>query len=378
MFTTIVIFLALLSLLIFVHELGHYVMAKRSGMKVHEFGFGFPPRLFGIRKENGRWKIVGRKSVSTENTIYSINVIPLGGFVKIMGEDSEANDVPDSFVSKSFRARFATVAAGVIMNVLLAWVLLTTGFIYGMPVAIGEISELSKGAQFTNSQVAIVDVYEGSPAEKAGVKTGDLVKSVDGVEISELTQLQDYVKSKPGQDVMLLVRRGTEELTLGAQLPKATELDQPYLGVELVNYGTLRFGPLRAIYHGAQATVEQLLAIGKGLASIFTNGDAFKNLGGPVKIAQLTGEVANHGVIPLLQFAALLSLNLAILNSLPVPALDGGRMLFLIIEKLRGKRNNAMMEQYANLIGFVVLLVLMLAVTARDVWQLDAVKQLLG
>lgn len=370
MITTIIIFLVLLSLLVFVHELGHFVVAKKSGMKVHEFGFGFPPRLIGVKKIDGKWKLVGRKAKTDESTIYSINTIPLGGFVKIMGEDSDANDQPDSFTSKSFAARFGTVAAGVIMNVLLAWVLISTGFMFGMPTAVPDLDSIPAKAQFTNQQVVIMDIQPGSPAEKAGLKEGDIVSSIDGKSISVIPDFQQYVKSKKGGEIGFDIQRINEKKQISAQIPSQEDKQGALLGVGLALHGNLKFDFFPALFYGANTTYNQLVGIISGMAGLFKTGGGFQNLGGPVKIAQLTGQVADTGIIPLVQFAAFLSLNLAVLNTLPFPALDGGRMLFLIIEKVRGKKNNAMFEQYANFIGFILLLTLMLVVTAHDIWNL--------
>jgi regulator of sigma E protease len=175
MFITILIFLAVLSLLVFVHELGHFIVAKKSGMKVHEFGFGFPPRAFGLQKVNGKWKFVrGNKDTETDDTVYSINWIPLGGFVKIMGEDNDDANDERSFINKPFWRRFLTLAAGVIMNFLLAGVLLAIGFAVGLPIAIEDASQIPAGASFTERRVAIIDVAKDSPAERAGILASDI------------------------------------------------------------------------------------------------------------------------------------------------------------------------------------------------------------
>ena len=377
MLITIIIFVAILSLLVFVHELGHFVVAKKSGMGVHEFGFGFPPRLFGIQKVEGKWRIVwGRKNLSTEETVYSINAIPLGGFVKIMGEDNDGNTDPRSFTNKPFARRFLTLAAGVLMNVLTAWVIISIGFMIGLPVAVNELSEVPKNGTFTDQQILIAQVLPDSPADKSGLEDSDVVVSVDGQKISEIVALQEYIKSKQGQAISFDVQRINETKTISVQTAETVEPGQGVVGIGLAYYGKVQFNPVIALWQGAKTTANQLQAIVTGLYSAFSTKDGLKGLGGPVKIAQLTGQVADLGIIPLLQFTAFLSLNLAILNTLPFPALDGGRMLFLIIEKLRGKPNNQSIEQYANAIGFMVLLLLMVVITVRDVSQLEVIKNL--
>lgn len=377
MIITIIIFVAILGLLVFVHELGHFIVAKKSGMGVHEFGFGFPPRLFGLQKQNGKWKIVwGKKETDPDQTVYSINAIPLGGFVRIMGEDNDEASDPRSFTNKSFTKRFLTLAAGVLMNVLTAWVILSIGFMIGLPVAIDQADSLPKGATFTNQQILIGQILPGSPAEKANLKDGDVLQNINGQTFSQINALQDYIKQRQGQTLQFEVKRINETISVPVETTIQTDTHQGVVGIGLAYYGKLKFGPVTALVQGAKTTVNQLQAIVTGLYNVFTSKAGLKQIGGPVKIAQLTGQVADLGILPLLQFTAFLSLNLAILNTLPFPALDGGRMLFLIIEKLRGKPNNQTIEQYANAIGFMVLLALMLVITVRDVSQLESIKNL--
>ncbi len=377
MIITVIIFIVILSLLVFVHEAGHFIVAKRSGMGVHEFGFGFPPRVFGIQKQNGKWKLIwGKKPVDPESTVYSINAIPLGGFVKIMGEDNDEASDPRSFTHKSFLARFGTLFAGVGMNVLTAWVILSIGFMIGLPIAINGLDEVPKNAQFSEQQVLIGQVRADSPAQAAGLKDSDIITKVDGQAFTQIEQLQEYIKANRGKTMKFEVMRINEVITADVTTSLEGDADKGLVGIGLAYYGKIKFGPVQAVWQGAQTTVNQLKAIATGIVKIFSSKDGVKGVGGPVKIAQLTGQVADLGLLPLLQFTAFLSLNLAILNTLPFPALDGGRMLFLIIEKLRGKPNNQSVEQYANAIGFMLLLLLMFVITARDVWQLESIKNL--
>lgn len=377
MLITVIIFLVILSLLVFVHEAGHFIVAKRSGMGVHEFGFGFPPRVVGIQKLNGKWKIIwGKKEVDPDSTVYSINAIPLGGFVKIMGEDNDEASDPRSFTHKSFWARFGTLFAGVAMNVLTAWVILSIGFMIGLPIAVNALDELPANAQFTSQQILIGEVRADSPAQKAGLQDSDIITSVDGQRFTEIENLQDYIKSHRGQKMTFEVQRINKFIKADITTAADGDVSKGLVGIGLAYYGKIKFGPVQSIWHGAQTTVNQLKAIATGIVTIFSSKDGLKSVGGPVKIAQLTGQVADLGLLPLLQFTAFLSLNLAILNTLPFPALDGGRMLFLIIEKLRGKPNNQSIEQYANAIGFMLLLLIMAVITIRDVSQLSVIKNL--
>lgn len=377
MILTIIIFLIVLSVLVFVHELGHFVVAKRSGMKVHEFGFGFPPRMFGIQKVAGKWKMVwGYKDTKTDDTVYSVNWIPLGGFVKIMGEDNDTAEDERSFVRKPFWPRFSTLVAGVVMNFLLAGVLLGVGYMAGLPVAVESIDQIPKNAKFQDRHVAIIAVGEGTPAEKAGILPSDIIQSVDGQTFETVEALQNHIKERKGEKQNFTVQRMNEIKTITVETLAEPKEGEGVVGVGLALYGKLSFSPLPAIVEGFKTAWEQLANIATGLYNLFSAGDGLESLGGPVKIAQITGQVADLGIIPLLQFAAFLSLNLALLNILPFPALDGGRVLFLIIETIRRKPNNPKIEQYANAIGFMVLLLLMLVISARDVWQLESIKNL--
>lgn len=377
MLLTIIIFIAVLSLLVFVHELGHFVVAKRSGMKIHEFGFGFPPRVVGIQKVEGKWRVVwGKKNLDADTTVYSINAIPLGGFVRIMGEDNDEAQDPRSFTQKGFFPRFFTLAAGVIMNVITAWLLISIGFMAGLPVAVNDPSDVPSNAEFQNQQVLITQVREDSPAAQAGLAEGDVIIRVDEQEIADVKVLQTHIAEQQGQEIDFTVRRINEEQTITVTTSADSDPAQGIVGIGLAYYGKLQFGPVASLIQGAETTYNQVGAIFTGLYQAFTTSEGIKSLGGPVKIAQLTGQVADLGLIPLIQFAAFLSLNLAILNSLPFPALDGGRILFLIIEKLRGKPNNQAVEQYANAIGFLALLLLMAVITVRDVSQLETIRNL--
>jgi regulator of sigma E protease len=377
MIITILIFLAVLSVLVFVHELGHFVVAKRSGMKVHEFGFGFPPRAFGIQKVDGKWKFVwGHKDTATDDTVYSVNWIPLGGFVKIMGEDNDTENDPKSFVNKPFFLRLLTLLAGVIMNFLLAGVLLGIGYMAGLPVAVESMNQVPQNATFADRHVAIIEVMDNSPAKKGGLEASDIVRSINGQTFDTVEDFQNYVKDHKGEKLEFKVQRVNEEKTVTVESNANPGPNEGSVGIGLALYGKLKFSPLYALAQGFQTAYTQLIGIATGLYHLFAAGEGLNNLGGPVKIAQLTGQVADLGIIPLLQFSAFLSLNLALLNVLPFPALDGGRVLFLLIEKIRGKKNNPRIEQYANAIGFMLLLLLMLVITAKDVWQIESVKNL--
>ncbi len=376
---TILIFIIILGLLVFVHEAGHFLVGKKSGMKIDEFGFGFPPRLFGIQKQNSKWKIIwgGKTTVDPETTVYSINWIPLGGFVRIVGENNEDAQDPRSFVNKPFLPRLLTLLAGVVMNVILAWVLISAAYVHGLPVAVDDPATLGATAHFTNPRIAIVDISPDSPAAKAGLAANDIIKTVDGQKFSKVADLQQYVGAHKGSVIQFDVDRFNVDKVLSVQSNANPPAGSGPTGIALAGIGNVSYPFYTAFIEGAKAAGYQLYAIVHGLYQLFASGAGFSSLGGPVKIAQLTGQVARVGFVSLMQFTAFLSLNLAVLNVLPIPALDGGRVLFLIIEKIRGKRNNAKLEQWANTAGFLALILLMLAVTLKDVSGLAFIQHII-
>lgn len=377
---TILLFIIVLGLLVFVHELGHFLVAKRSHMQVDEFGFGFPPRLVGAYStKHGRKFVFGPKvPADAQGTIYSINLIPLGGFVKIVGENNEAPDNPKSFGKKPFGARLLTLLAGVLMNVLLAWVLISIGLMSGVPTVVDEQSSIDPSATLSQPVITILDVRPDSPAAKAGLKVADSIRSIDGQSFADIGQVQQYVGSHKGKPIIVTIARGgaTEHITVTPnENPKPNEGPT---GIALGMVGKLKYPWYRALVVGVTTTATQLYQIAAGLVQLVTGNVSLNQLGGPAKIAQLTGEASKLGLVYLLQFTAFLSLNLAVLNALPIPALDGGRVLFLVIEKLRGKPNNPTIEQGVNAIGFLVLLLLMVLVTINDFNGFSALGRLFG
>lgn len=370
MFITIIIFIVILGILIFVHEFGHFIVAKRSGMKVDEFGFGFPPRIFGLQNIAGKWKIIwGHKApLDIEQTVYSINWIPLGGFVKIVGENNDQADDPRSFTNKPFWPRFFTLVAGVVMNVILAWALYSAGYMAGLPVAINSPEDLPKGANFTEQKIAILEVVKNLPADISGLKPNDVILSIDGQNFSEVGQIRDYINRNAGKQFSFKVRRGAEQKNISVASNAYPPAGEGSTGVALALVGKLRLPWYLSVGEGLKSSISQLGNIVSGFGHLLTSKVGLESLGGPVKIAKLTGEVAGMGFIYLLQFTAFLSLNLAVINVLPFPALDGGRVLFLIIEKIRRKRNNQKVEAFANTAGFLFLVILMVLVTIKDIF----------
>lgn len=353
---TIVTFVLILGLLVFVHELGHFIMAKRAGMGVEEFGFGFPPRLFGIKKGE---------------TVYSVNLIPLGGFVKILGENGDATE-PKSFANKGFWARFSVLIAGVTMNVILAWFLIAIGMTVGLPTAIEEGAQLPSYAKAGSAQILIGEVSENSPAAQAGIKMGDSIYKINGTEITSIEQTQILTNENVGKPTVYEFKRGNTTLTKTLTPRSDPPEGQGPLGLaSLATVAKVSYPWYISIGKSLEATLgliwATLSAFGTIIGRLFTSEPVGAVLSGPVGIAVLTRDVAQLGMIYLLQLTVVLSINLAIINAVPFPALDGGRILFLIIEKLRGKKMNVRAESYANAIGFMLLILLMVFVTIQDV-----------
>lgn len=365
---TALIFIGILSLLVFVHEFGHFFVAKRTGMKVEEFGFGLPPRAWG--------KKIGE-------TIYSLNWLPFGGFVKIVGESGEERQDPRSFSSKPFWQRFLVLFAGVSMNFLLASYLLMLGYTAGLPAAVTteEIIE-GKVGNFTDLKVQIMGVAPGSPADSAGLAIGDTIKEVKYFEggkqlvfpISFPDRFKEIIDSKRGEEVVLTVARGEETYDMSI-IPRADPPEgEGALGIQMSQTVIVLLPFYEAMWRG----VTDAFKIAGLIVVVFVNiikdlvvtGKFAGELSGPVGIAVLTARFSQLGFSYLMQFTAVLSINLAIINALPIPALDGGRALFLAIEKLRGKPVPQKIEQTAHTVGFALLILLILLITYRDIVKL--------
>ncbi|MCX6766263.1 MAG: RIP metalloprotease RseP [Candidatus Moranbacteria bacterium] len=380
---TVLIFIIILGLLVFVHELGHFLVARRNGVMAEEFGFGFPPRIFGLFKtKNGKRKLVwGSKEVVSTDTIYSVNWIPLGGFVKIMGEDGEEKRDPKSFASKSAFTRTRILAAGVAMNFLLAAVLLSIGYFVGIPQAVDD----TVAGNLKNEKIQIIETIPGTPASQMGIQVGDQI--VGAVEENDqvarfntIEDVQNYINAKKGQEIRLDVKRGNETLDLTGTPRTDFPASEGALGISLVKTAIVSYPWYESIWRGVQTTVDLagmiIVAFGNLLWKLITGHSVGMDVSGPVGIAVFTGQVAKLGFIYILQFTALLSVNLAIINILPIPALDGGRILFIIIEKLKGKPVSQKFEARAHNIGFALLITLMVAVTFRDVARLEVLQKL--
>lgn len=356
LFTTLVLFIVILGILVFVHEFGHFIIAKRAGAKVEEFGFGFPPRIFGVKRGE---------------TTYSINWIPLGGFVKILGEDGEEKDNPRSFSSKSIWQRFKILAAGVVANVILAVVLFSIVAAIGVPTIFGSTTG---GENIKNVEVMILEVSDNSPAKNAGIKAGDFIVALGAagqkIDVKQTKDAENFIEWNRGKEILFTIKRGTEILNLKAYARPETPKEQGATGIALGDVGIISYPWHQAIWQGILRTWDITLLIVFTLYSLLKNlivsGHISGQLTGPVGIAAMVGQTAELGLVYLLQFTALLSVNLAIINALPFPALDGGRILFLEIEKIKGKPVSQETENSVHTIGFALLILLMILITFRD------------
>jgi regulator of sigma E protease len=342
-FPTLLTFLAVLSLLVFAHELGHFVMAKRAGIKVQEFGFGYPPRLFGVK--------IGE-------TVYSINLLPLGGFVKMLGENASPGD-PQSFASKSKTTRAVVLAAGSAMNLLLVPLLFSAALVVGEPVPCDGCG-----------RVQIYGVQPGSPAAVAGLQEGDIFVSVAEQPIHEPDDVRRAVRAAGEREIEVVVQREGQERHLRLT-PRTLPDGRIMIGIALgPEYVTVRHPVWEAIPLGLVRTGETIRLFFHGLAQVVTR-EAPAELAGPVGIAQMTGRAAQAGLTYLLHFTAFLSLNLAIFNMLPIPGLDGARLAFVALEGIRGgRRVNPQVEGIIHFVGLMLLITLMLFVSYNDVRRL--------
>ena len=373
-----------LSILVFVHELGHFLTAKRFGIKVTEFGFGFPPRLWGI---------------SIGETLYSINLIPLGGFVKMVGEEDPTE--PRSFARQSILKRSIVLIAGSFVNLLLPLFIFTIILSLPHDTLVGTVT--------------ISGVAPNSPAEQSGIKKGDSILEINSFEISNHMDLVKEVESKKGTEVELLIRKGNSRLGLPgspefatSEYIRLTPREDPlsYRVVEIVSESTKEIAISEAKQYNPSLEVGDVLRQGsigvligttnsrvvktrlplheaiptafnqiaevisfsaQGIGSLVSSGEN-PGLTGPIGIAQITGEVAKVGIAPIFELAALISISLGIVNLLPIPALDGGRLIFVLVEGIRGgKKISPQREGAIHMTGFIVLIGLVVVMSYFDI-----------
>jgi regulator of sigma E protease len=349
MSTSILALIVVLGVLIFFHELGHFLVARFFGVGVEKFSLGFGPRLAGRQ--------IGR-------TDYRISAIPLGGYVKMVGEEPDAQldpaDLPFSFTHKPVGQRMAIVAAGPTFNVLLALIIFYLAFLFaGLSFVVPTVGQVS----------------EDSPAAAAGLRPGDRITAIDGVPVETWEDMATRISTSQGRSLAVEYRRADASGRI--QIQPETRRTENLFGepVERFVIGitaageveTRRVGPLEA----AAAAASQTWAITKltviSVAKIIAGTLSAKTLGGPIMIAEMAGQQAREGLVNLMYFTALISINLAILNSLPIPVLDGGHLLFFVIEALRGRPVSIRVREVAQQAGMFLLMLLMVLVFYNDI-----------
>jgi len=383
---TFLIFIAVLAVLVLSHEFGHFIFAKKAGLCVEEFGFGFPPRLLGIQRINKRkrWRFIWAlrpekesEEESEEGTVYSVNMIPLGGFVRIRGENGEEAEDKKSFGSRPLYIRALILVAGVFFNLLLAWPVLTAGFLIGTPASVdgGNIS----GGTLTEKGVMILEVQKDTPAEMSGLKEGDYLlrftsKENETLQVSDEKGVQDFIAKHAGTEITIDYLRGKKEFSAKAIPSVKPEAGKGNLGIAMERVGIMKLPFHLAVWEGLKSTIRLTVMISKALVAFFgdlvTERKMVAQLSGPVGIAGMVNSAAQTGFVFFLQLVAVLSIHLALINIIPFPALDGGRLLFLAIEFVRGKPISQKVSNIAHNIGFAMLILLMLIITYRDILKL--------
>lgn len=366
---TAIIFIVVLAILIFVHELGHFLAAKACKIRVDEFALGFPPRVFG--KKYGE-------------TDYVLNLIPFGGYVKIFGEnpDEESISGPDnerSFVNKNRGLQAIVLSAGVLFNIILAWLLISFGFMFG---TLAPVSEYENSGVIKDRKVIVLETLSESPAEKAGLKAGDIIKGVSNPLLSSnplgenatVNDIQSFISKNSESELVMSVLRSGEIKKISVKPISGLIEDKVAIGISMEEVATVRLSFFKSLWEGGKSTILFTKLTASGLFDLitkaFTGKADFSQISGPVGIAGLVGDAARTGLTNLFNLIAIISINLAVLNFFPFPALDGGRLLFVGIEAIIRRRLNPKIMNYMNGIGFILLLVLMVIVTFKDVVKL--------
>jgi regulator of sigma E protease len=331
--------------MIFVHELGHFLMARRAGVRVHALALGFGPKVLSWRRGE---------------TTYSVNLLPLGGYVRMEGEDG-VSETPEgesraaSFQSKSVGARMGIIAAGPVMNMVFAVLILavaaaTGGVPSGVTTTVGTLEA-------------------GWPAEAAGLRARDVIVAIDGVAMTSGEQIIDTIHQSAGRELRMDVRRGGETMTL-----RVTPRLDPQRNVGRIGFSPepewTRLNPLSAAAWGVQRTGEFIVLLGGAIHMLIRQGQLLENLGGPVAVGSMLAQAAATGFQAFLHLSAFLSVMIGIFNLLPIPALDGGRLAFLTVEAIRRRPIDPRREGWVHMVGFVLLLLLILSLTVRDIQRL--------
>lgn len=357
----ILIFILVLGALIFIHELGHFLFAKMFSIRVDEFGFGYPPKALSL----GRFR----------ETEISLNWIPFGGFVRIHGEDGTTEGSEDSLVSASKPKQFLVMAGGIIFNIIFAWILLSSSYMIGIQ---SSVDSAPKDYVFETSALTITSVSPESPAAQAGLLPGDVVLEYQTPDIqifvdqegAEMFSSAINEAGAKGQTVDIAVLRANRVEAFSLVPQEGIVPDRFGIGVGIDRIGEVQLGFFEALWTGAINTFVFLGAIIQGFVSLISGSVPFDAVSGPVGIVGQVGQASALGFTYLLGFTALLSLNLAVLNAFPFPALDGGKIVVIFIESLIGKSLPVHAVNWVNAIGFVILILFMILVTIKDIMVL--------
>ncbi len=353
---SIIIFILILSALIIVHELGHFLVARFFGIRVEEFGLGFPPRV----KTLFVWK----------DTPFTLNWLPFGGFIKIFGENlntTEEISSSDSFQAKNRGIQAVVLVAGVVGNFFFAWSLLSIGFLAGLPAP----SDLS--LPVTDTHTVITTILPNTPADKAGLKSGDIIASLSrGGIYAEPSpgSLSEFIANSK-EPISFEIDRGGTIYTKVVIPQENIVADRLAVGISMDTVGTVQLPFHQAVWQGLKMTSELTWLTARGIGTLILQAVSGKanlaSVTGPVGIVSMVGEVRTLGFIYLLTFTALISINLSIINLLPLPALDGGRLFFVIIEAVTRRKIPAFVSNLLNTTGFALLVLLMVLITIQDI-----------
>ncbi|MGF1562495.1 MAG: RIP metalloprotease RseP [Geminicoccaceae bacterium] len=357
-------FLIVLSVVVFVHEWGHFIIARLNGVRVEVFSIGFGPELFGFNDKHGtRWKV---------------SALPLGGYVKMLGDadaasattdEAHAQDA-DAFPSKSVWQRMAIVAAGPAANFLFAIIVLALLFaVVGRPFTPAEVGELS----------------EGGAAEAAGLLPGDRILAIGDSELDSFTDLQQIVSTSPGEPLEFVIERDSSVFSVEVT-PELSEITDRFgntrevglIGVTHSQLDFVRSNPISAVGEAVGETWRMVSVTLQALGQMIVGARGTEDLGGPLRIAQMSGQVAQDGIVPAIWFTAVLSINLGLINLFPIPMLDGGHLVFYSIEALRGRPLGERSQEMAFRFGLALVLSLMIFATWNDLVQLKIVDFISG
>ncbi len=348
---SILIFFIVLSVLVIVHELGHFLAARAFGVRVDEFGLGYPPRA--------------RKLFKWRGTLFTLNWLPFGGFVKIFGEDPSEENLKsaESFQTKNRGIQAAVLAAGVFFNLIFAWILISVALAIGLPAPAGLTIPIE------NPQTVVTTVVPNSPAAEAGLKSGDAILTINGAKVMPEDAVRIITDATGPLDFEVSRGKTTSHFYM---LPKEGIVEgHKAVGISMEIVGTTKLSLIKSFWEGAKITYELTILTTKALvgfvAKAFIGRADLSNVTGPVGLVGLVGDARELGFGYLLSFVAMISLNLSLINLLPFPALDGGRLLFVLVETVTRRRVPARVFNLSNSVGFALLVILMILVTVHDV-----------